>query len=152
MDQGDLEISIIGSNPFTIAAARGVDYRAVYVSYNIEESERLMVRTSVKNPLDLDGTTIACYFDSTAHYHLSYVAALNPSLKFTMVDLGAAEIMARWDDGTIDGAYIWLEAMDHIEANGGYALYTSAMFATWSKATSSAGAGRTRRTRSFNVG
>ncbi|KAH8063959.1 NMT1-like protein [Aureococcus anophagefferens] len=44
LDQGDLDIAFLGSNPFAVGAARGVAATSFYVQYVIGDSEALVMR------------------------------------------------------------------------------------------------------------
>ena len=139
LDQGDLDLAFIGSSPFSKGASRGVEAVAVFIQYIIEGSEALVLRRDeTESPLDLEGKVIGVPFGSTAHYHLGFTQALNPSVSFEQVDLGPAAIVEAYDAGLIDGAFIWdagLNAKDHIRANGGFTLLDSGLYDQWGKPT-----------------
>ena len=140
LDQGDLDIAFLGSNPFAVGAARGVDSVLFYVQYVIGDSEALVMRSDgVESPLDLEGKTVGVPFGSTTHYHLAYTATLNPSVSFEQVNLQPGEIIAQYDAGAIDGAFIWdagVDAKNHIIDHGGFQLLSSGLYETWGKPTS----------------
>ena len=104
MDDGSLEMSLVGSAPLALGLSRGIGMKLVYVGAIIGDAEALVVRRDIISPLDLIGKTIATPFTSTAHYHLLAVAE-QFSLQglITIVDKAPSQIQDAWDDGSIDG-------------------------------------------------
>lgn len=136
LDGGDLDVAILGSSPFTTFAARGVPLVSLHLQYEIGESEALAVRPSITSPLDLAGKRIVTPFGSTCHYHLSFVRLLNAELDFSVEDMAAESIPAAWDNGEIDGAFVWNPHLAHAKNGGGRVLYDSSGLGGWGKPTS----------------
>ena len=126
IDEGDLDISQIGSSPLAKAVARGVDLVAVYLALFHGSSTALVVRnTKAQMVTELDdNVTVAAPEGSGGQFLLDRTRelfALDCEVKYH--DPGG--IIKEYDDGTIDGAFIWGTTRLHILANGGTSLVTS---------------------------
>ncbi len=83
-------------------------------------SEALVVKKTISKPEDLIGKRIAVPFISTTHYSL--LAALKhwgikPG-QVEIVNLQPPAIIAAWQRGDIDGAYVWAPAVNALEKDG----------------------------------
>jgi taurine transport system substrate-binding protein len=99
-------------------------------------SEALVVKKNITTPQDLIGKRIAVPFISTTHYSL--LAALKhwgikPS-QVQLVNLQPPAIIAAWQRGDIDGAYVWAPAVNELEKNG-KVLTDSAQVGSWGSPT-----------------
>ena len=126
IDEGDLDISQIGSSPLAKAVARGVDLVAVYLTLFHGSSTALVVRnTKAQMVTELDdNVTVATPEGTSGQFLLDRTRelfALDCEVKYH--DPGG--IIKEYDDGKIDGAFIWGDARTHILANGGISLVTS---------------------------
>ncbi|STM78547.1 taurine transporter substrate binding subunit [Escherichia coli] len=79
-----------------------------------------MVKKTISKPEDLIGKRIAVPFISTTHYSL--LAALKhwgikPG-QVEIVNLQPPAIIAAWQRGDIDGAYVWAPAVNALEKDG----------------------------------
>ncbi|CAH0374613.1 unnamed protein product [Pelagomonas calceolata] len=77
IDDGDLEISLLGSTPAAAAIARGVRLRNFYVAHLKGESQALLVRPGIVSPADLQGMKIGTPFGSTAHFYSTYIPVVS---------------------------------------------------------------------------
>ena len=107
LDEGDLEVALLGSTPAAFAVARGVDITNIYVAHEKGSSQGLLVRPEIQSPPDLDGRTFGTPFGSTAHYHMMYIQTLFPDVRFDIIDLNGLNPLDLYDAGTIDGAFVW---------------------------------------------
>ena len=107
LDEGDLEVALLGSTPAAEAIARGVKVENFYVAHEKGSSQGLLVRPGIKSPPDLDGRTFGTPFGSTAHYHMMYIQTLFPDVRFDIIDLNGLNPLDLYDAGTIDGAFVW---------------------------------------------
>ena len=107
LDEGDLEVALLGSTPAAFAVARGVDIKNIYVAHEKGSSQGLLVRPEIQSPPDLDGRTFGTPFGSTAHYHMMYIQTLFPDVRFDIIDLNGLNPLDLYDAGTIDGAFVW---------------------------------------------
>nr|WP_313683005.1 taurine ABC transporter substrate-binding protein [Pantoea sp.] len=117
---GDVQIGNIGSSPLAVAATQQLPIEAFLLASQLGNSEALVVKKSISHPKDLIGKRIAVPFISTTHYSL--LAALKHwGIKPTdvqLVNLQPPAIIAAWQRGDIDGAYVWAPAVNELEKDG----------------------------------
>ncbi|MFJ2813315.1 MULTISPECIES: ABC transporter substrate-binding protein [unclassified Streptomyces] len=121
---GSLDIAALGSSPFArgISGSSPIPYKVAFVLDVAGENEALVARkaTGIKNVAGLKGRTVAAPFASTSHYSL--LAALDAAgLKTTdvkLIDLQPQPILAAWQRGDIDAAYVWLPTLDELRTTG----------------------------------
>lgn len=120
---GDVPVGVLGSTGIAAAVTRGVDIELFWILDNIGHSEALVVRngTGITKPDDLIGKTVAVPFVSTSHFHLlialSKIWKINPS-KVRILNMQPPQIVAAWQRGDIDAAYVWPPALIEIEKTG----------------------------------
>ena len=120
---GNVGIGVIGSTGATAAFTRGVDAQLFWILDNIGKSEALIARngSGIEKPEDLKGKKVAVPFVSTSHFHLlvalEKVWKINPR-DVTILNLTPPQIVAAWERGDIDAAYVWPPALSKIEKNG----------------------------------
>ncbi|EMB4323872.1 taurine ABC transporter substrate-binding protein [Pluralibacter gergoviae] len=117
---GDVQIGNIGSSPLAVAASQQVPIEVFLLASQLGSSEALVVKKSISKPDDLVGKRIAVPFISTTHYSL--LAALKhwgikPG-QVQIVNLQPPAIIAAWQRGDIDGAYVWAPAVNELEKDG----------------------------------
>jgi taurine transport system substrate-binding protein len=135
-----VDVGAIGSSPVArgLSQPLNIPYSVAYVLDVAGENEALVARkaTGVTAIEGLKGKRIATPFASTSHYSL--LAALDHAgLKESdvkLVDLQPQDILAAWQRGDIDAAYVWLPVLDKLRTDGTQ-LVSSADVATWGKAT-----------------
>jgi len=133
---GDVQIGNIGSSPLAVAAAQKLPIEAFLLASQLGNSEALVVKKNITTPKDLIGKRIAVPFISTTHYSL--LAALKhwgiqPS-QVQLVNLQPPAIIAAWQRGDIDGAYVWAPAVNELEKQG-TVLTDSAEVGSWGSPT-----------------
>ena len=133
---GDVQIGNIGSSPLAVAAAQRLPIEAFLLASQLGNSEALVVKKSITSPKDLIGKRIAVPFISTTHYSL--LAALKhwgikPS-QLQLVNLQPPAIIAAWQRGDIDGAYVWAPAVNELEKEG-RVLTDSSQVGSWGSPT-----------------
>jgi len=133
---GDVQIGNIGSSPLAVAAAQKLPIEAFLLASQLGNSEALVVKKTITTPKDLIGKRIAVPFISTTHYSL--LAALKhwgikPS-QVQLVNLQPPAIIAAWQRGDIDGAYVWAPAVNALEKEGNV-LTDSAEVGRWGSPT-----------------
>ncbi|MGC0829127.1 taurine ABC transporter substrate-binding protein [Pantoea agglomerans] len=136
MASGDVQIGNIGSSPLAVAAAQKLPIEAFLLASQLGNSEALVVKKNITTPKDLIGKRIAVPFISTTHYNL--LAALKhwgikPS-QVQLVNLQPPAIIAAWQRGDIDGAYVWAPAVNELEKEG-KVLTDSAEVGSWGSPT-----------------
>lgn len=122
MASGDIKLSELGSSPLSIAASQGVDLQAFMIAQVIGKAESLIVRdgSGISDVADLKEKRIAVPVGSTAHFSLMGVldhAGLSNS-DVTIMSMPPDQIAAAWEQGAIDGAFIWQPVQSQILKTG----------------------------------
>jgi len=131
LENDELEFALMGNTPFAWGAGRGASIRSFYLEHMSRDSECLAVRASITQPGELAGTTIATPAVSTSHFQLLGVLHMFKLLSVTVVLLSPSDIVSAWDAGTIDGAYVWTPALQHILEDGGHTLICGGQVTDW---------------------
>ncbi|MET9505805.1 ABC transporter substrate-binding protein [Streptomyces sp. NPDC006622] len=119
-----LDIAALGSSPFArgISGSSPIPYKVAWILDVAGENEALVARkaTGISDVAGLKGKTVATPFASTSHYSL--LAALEAAgLKTSdvkLIDLQPQPILAAWQRGDIDAAYVWLPTLDELRETG----------------------------------
>ncbi|MGF7008544.1 taurine ABC transporter substrate-binding protein [Aminobacter sp. BE322] len=120
---GNVPIGVIGSTGTTAAATRGVDLELFWILDNIGKSEALVVRngSGIEKPEDLKGKNVGVPFVSTSHFHLlvglEQVWKVDPR-EVNILNMKPPQIIAAWQRGDIDAAYVWPPALTELLKNG----------------------------------
>jgi taurine transport system substrate-binding protein len=122
MASGDVKVGVIGSSPLAAAVSQGVDLQLFWILDNINQAEAMVVRngSGINSPQDLKGKTIAVPFVSTTHYHTMFALqhwGINPG-DLKILNMQPNQIVAAWDRGDIDAAYVWDPALAHLKQSG----------------------------------
>ncbi|MGW2466415.1 taurine ABC transporter substrate-binding protein [Streptomyces bauhiniae] len=119
-----LDIAALGSSPFArgISGPSPIPYKVAWILDVAGENEALVARKSagVSDVAGLKGRTVATPFASTSHYSLLAAldkAGLKPS-DVKLIDLQPQAILAAWQRGDIDAAYVWLPTLDELRKTG----------------------------------
>jgi taurine transport system substrate-binding protein len=120
---GNVPIGVIGSTGTTAAATRGVDLELFWILDNIGKSEALVARegSGIEKPEDLKGKNVGVPFVSTSHFHLlvglEQVWKVDPR-EVNILNMKPPQIIAAWQRGDIDAAYVWPPALSELMKNG----------------------------------
>ncbi|WP_162176559.1 taurine ABC transporter substrate-binding protein [Paracoccus yeei] len=120
---GNVPVGVIGSTGIAAAATRGVDFQLFWILDNIGKSEALVARngSGIEKPADLVGKKVAVPFVSTSHFHLlvgmEKVWGIDPK-QVQILNMKPPQIMAAWQRGDIDAAYVWPPALTQLLADG----------------------------------
>ncbi len=129
---GDVQIGNIGSSPLAVAASQNLPIEVFLLASKLGESEALVVKQGLAKPEDLAGKRIAVSYTSTTHYSL--LAALKhwnvDPATLQIVNLQPPAIIAAWQRGDIDGAYVWAPALNQLTKEG-KVLTDSAQVGDW---------------------
>ncbi|MBD3886191.1 ABC transporter substrate-binding protein [Phormidium tenue FACHB-886] len=122
-----IDIGVLGSAAAAVGLSRSIPYDVFYVYELTDKAEALVVRDNVKTIGDIRGKKIATTFSSTSHYSLLSLLELEKinQSEVTILDMLPQDILAAWQRGNIDGAYIWEPVLAAIEQGGGKILVTS---------------------------
>jgi len=124
---GSIDIGLVGSSPAASGLATELPYDVIAIHDVIGDSEALAVRGGIASVADLKGKKIAAPFGSTTHYSLLQVLKLNniSASEVQLVDLNPADLLAAWNRGDIDAAYVWQPTLQKLYDSGGKALTAS---------------------------
>lgn len=120
---GNVPVGVIGSTGIAASATRGVDFQLFWILDNIGKSEALVARngSGIEKPEDLVGKKVAVPFVSTSHFHLlvgmEELWKIDPA-KVQILNMKPPQIMAAWQRGDIDAAYVWPPALTQLLADG----------------------------------
>jgi len=122
MASGDVKVGVIGSSPLAAAVSQGLDLQLFWILDNINQAEAMVVRngSGVTKPADLKGKTIGVPFVSTTHYHTMFALqhwGINPS-DVKILNMQPNQIVAAWERGDIDAAYVWNPALAELKKSG----------------------------------
>lgn len=128
MASGDVKVGVIGSSPLTAAVSQGLDLQLFWILDNINQAEAMVVRnaSNVSKPADLKGKTIGVPFVSTTHYHTMFALqhwGIDPK-DVKILNMQPNQIVAAWERGDIDAAYVWNPALAELKKSG-HVLVTS---------------------------
>jgi len=136
---GGVDIGLVGSSPTSRGISSGIEYSVPWIFDVIGKAEALVVTadSGVTDLAGLAGTTIATPFASTSHYSLLAAlvdAGVDPA-DVNIIDAEPDAIYAAWQQGDIDGAYVWNPNLAKLIAEGGTVLITSEDLAAKGKTT-----------------
>ncbi|VVE16370.1 taurine ABC transporter substrate-binding protein [Pandoraea pneumonica] len=125
---GDIKIGVLGSSPMAAAVSQGLDLQLFWILDDINQAEAMVVRnaSNIKTPADLKGKKIGVPFVSTTHYHTMFALqqwGIKPT-EVQVLNMQPNQIVAAWERGDIDAAYVWDPALAQIKQTG-HVLITS---------------------------
>lgn len=124
-----IDIGLLGTSPAAIAGSLGLDVEMIWIHEVLGDIEALVVRDGlgVETVADLEGMKIATPFASTAHFSLlSLLADAGIEDKVELLDMTTTSIVAAWERGDIDAAYLWEPQLSNLKEMGGTMLMSSA--------------------------
>lgn len=123
-----IDFGLVGSVPTSVGIARGLPYQVYFIHDVIGSAEALIGKAPVKTIADLKGKKIATPFGSTAHFSLLNLLKLEniSETEVTILDMQPPDIVAAWQRGDINGAYVWQPNLSKLKKDGGTILATSA--------------------------
>jgi len=129
MASGDIDFAIVGSLPVAIGLGQGIDYKVIYTTSMLTNSEALVSKkdSGIKSLSDLPGKKVAVTYTSTCHYSLLNALkseGIDPN-DVDLIDLEPEKMTAAWQRGDIDAGYVWDPARGTMEADGGEVTLTS---------------------------
>lgn len=119
---GDIQIGYVGSSPFAAAASRGLEVKAFYLASISGTDEALVVRegSGIEKPADLKGKRLAAAPVSTDHYQLLSVLKQEgiAEKEAQVFAIPQPDIVAGWNRGDIDAAFVWDPALTELKKTG----------------------------------
>jgi len=140
MIAGSIDMGLAGSSPVAagLSDPMNIPYQVPWIHDVIGAAESLCVKNSsgVTDLKGLVGKKVGTPFGSTAHYSLLAALELNgvDPKQVDIVDLQPPDILAAWQRGDIDGAYVWNPTLADLKKDGKI-LITSADLAKEGKLT-----------------
>ena len=137
---GSVDIGLAGSSPVAAGLSQpmNIAYKVPWIFDVIGAAESLVVKNSagVTDIKGLAGKKIGTPFGSTSHYSLLAALELNgvDPTSVKLIDLQPPDILAAWQRGDIDGAYVWNPTLADLKKDG-TVLITSADLAQQGKLT-----------------
>lgn len=136
---GTIQIGEAGSSPFAAALSQGVPIQIFWVADNIHNAEALVARNggNAKSLADLKGKKIGIPYVSTSHFHALVAlqaAGVNPK-EVKILNLRPPEILAAWERGDIDAAFVWDPVLAKIKQSGQVLATSGQIAAQTGKAT-----------------
>ena len=129
MASGSLELATIGTPPAATGIANKLPYYIYYLDDIIGDSEALVVKkdSGINSIDDMKGKKIATTFSSTSHFSLLGALKLNniKESQLTLLDMQMPDILAAWQRGDIQGAYVWETTKSKLLADGGKVIVSS---------------------------
>jgi taurine transport system substrate-binding protein len=124
MIAGSVDIGLAGSSPVAngLSDPLNIPYKVPWIYDVIGTAESLVASkdSGVTDITGLVGKKVGTPFGSTAHYSL--LAALDlagvDATKVKIVDLEPPDILAAWQRGDIDAAYVWNPTLAELRADG----------------------------------
>jgi len=124
MIAGSIDIGLCGSSPVAagLSDPLNIAYKVPWIYDVIGTAESLIATndSGVTDVAGLVGKTVGTPFGSTAHYSL--LAALDiagvDATKVKTVDLQPPDILAAWERGDIDAAYVWNPTLAELRSSG----------------------------------
>ena len=117
-----IDIALLGSTPAAVGISKGLGYDVFWIHDVIGEAESLAVKNSanVNSIKELKGKKIAVPFSSTAHYSLLNALKLEGVAlsEVKILDMQPPDILAAWQRGDIDAAYVWNPTLGKLLADG----------------------------------
>lgn len=139
---GSVDIGLAGSSPVSNGIASGLPYKVAWIYDVIADAEELVAKKSagVGDISELKGKKVAAPFGSTTHYSLLTSLADNgvDPKQVDVLDLEPDDIVAAWQRGDIDAAYVWNPALAKIKKDG-KVLISSKQLAEQGKVTADLG-------------
>jgi len=136
--KGEVQIAYAGVTPIAGAVSNGLPLEVFWMVGDINQSEALVVRAGagIVKPRDLRNKRIATPFGSTSHFHLLFALEQFgiPRGETTIVSLTPSEIPAAWQEGRIDGAYIWEPVQSDLLRDGKVLIHSGDLSA-WGRPT-----------------
>jgi len=118
---GSIDFAAMGNTNAIVALATELDTEMIWIHEVLGEIEALVAHkdSGVQTVEDLAGKTVATPFASTSHYILlNALKEAGVEEDVTLLDMQTTEIVAAWERGDIDAAYVWEPSLNNLKENG----------------------------------
>lgn len=138
MASGRLHIALAGSSPIAAGVSRGLPIELFWIAEDIGRAEALAVRAGagIAAPQDLRGKRLATPFVSTTHFHTLFALEQFgiPPDEVKILNMQPPNIVAAWERGDIDAAFVWEPALGRLR-DSGEILISSRQLSDWGRPT-----------------
>lgn len=126
---GSIDIGIMGTSVVATGLSNNMEIEVIWINDIIGSAESLIVKKNagINDINDMKGKRIAAPFVSTAHFSLQNAienSAISSS-DMELLDMQPADILAAWERGDIDGAYVWYPVLGKLIDDGGVIITSS---------------------------
>lgn len=122
---GSVDVGYIGTVPVVTGLTSELGYEVFWIDGIITECEGLVVKEGISEVGDLEGKTVGVVTGSTSHYSL--MSALEDAGvaadSVTILNGAPTELIAMWERGDIDAAYIWQPSLEAMIDAGGTVIF-----------------------------
>ena len=129
VEEGSIDIAQLGSSPAAIMIADNLNVEVFWIGAVLGTAESLVVKkdSGIESLHDLIGQRVGTPFSSTAHYSLMQALKLEniDSRQVQIMDLQPDDILAAWNRGDIEAAYVWFPVLEDLFQNNGVAITNS---------------------------
>lgn len=126
---GSIDIGLLGSTLVANGLSKGIDYEVIWIADVIGANEALAVKDNagIKAIEDLKGKKIAVTFGSTTQYTLLGALKVNgvEANEVQIIDMQPPDMLAAWQQGAIDGGYVWHPTLQKMIDDNGTVLLDS---------------------------
>jgi taurine transport system substrate-binding protein len=118
-----VDLGLVGSSPATKAVSPplDIDLQVIWIHDVIGDAESLVAQNGVTSVEGLADHTVAVPFASTAHFSLLSAlddAGLEPGTDVEVVNLSPDAMLAAWERGEIDAAWVWAPTLSTLQESG----------------------------------
>ncbi|RDH78983.1 glycine/betaine ABC transporter substrate-binding protein [Mycolicibacterium moriokaense] len=127
-----VDLGLVGSSPAAkaLSAPLNLPVQVVWIYEVIGDAESLVAHDpSINGIADLKGKTVAVPFGSTSHYSLLSAlngAGLRPTADVQLINMAPDAMLAAWQGGQVDAAWVWNPVLGELENAGGRRVFSSA--------------------------
>lgn len=133
MMAGEIDLGLAGSVPVSTGIANNLPYQVYFIHDIIGENEALAIKpeSGIVRLADMKGKTIAVPFGSTTHFSLLSALRENgvDAAEVKIVDMSPDETLAAWQQGTIDGSFIWHPVLGKLQEDDGIVITSAKQLA-----------------------
>ncbi|MBR1866393.1 MAG: ABC transporter substrate-binding protein [Lachnospiraceae bacterium] len=117
-----IDVASFGSSPISLGVSNDLGYEVIFINDVIGKSESLAAKqdSGISTIADLKGKKVATPFASTAHFSLLNALLLEgvEEGEVELLDMQPQDILAAWQRGDIDAAYVWNPVLAELLKDG----------------------------------
>lgn len=117
-----IDVASFGSSPISLGVSNDLGYEVIFINDVIGTSETLAAKngSGISTVADLKGKKVATPFASTAHFSLLNALIFDgvEESEVELLDMQPQDILAAWQRGDIDAAYVWNPVLAELLKDG----------------------------------